>query len=147
MRDYSKVSPAVWQSSRFNGLPSDDGRYLYLYFLTSQHQNSAGCYVLPDGYAAIDLNWPIERYRAARKLLMDAGIIDFDNTANVVRIMRWFSHNPPMNPSHRKGIHSILQRIPSNTLAGDAWKESEAAWESMQARPVPTQPKTMNGRQ
>ena len=26
MREYSKVSPNVWQSERFNSLPSDDGR-------------------------------------------------------------------------------------------------------------------------
>ncbi len=28
MRDFSKVSPTVWQSERFNSLPSDDGRYV-----------------------------------------------------------------------------------------------------------------------
>ena len=48
---FSKISPAVWQSLHFNGLPSDDGDYLYLYLLTNRHQNSAGCYRLPDGCA------------------------------------------------------------------------------------------------
>ena len=49
MREFSKVSPAVWQSERFHSLPSDDGRYVHLYLLTNDHQNSAGCYRLPDG--------------------------------------------------------------------------------------------------
>ena len=61
MRDYSKISPALWQSARFNDLPSDDGRYLYLYLLTSSHQTSAGCYQLPDGYSCSDLRWPLAR--------------------------------------------------------------------------------------
>ena len=65
MREYSKVSPNVWHSSRFNSLPSDDARYVFLYLATSMHQTSAGACLLPEAYAAADLKWPVERYRKA----------------------------------------------------------------------------------
>ena len=75
MRDFSKISPALWQSKRFNTLPSDDGRYLYLYLLTNGHQTSAGAYRLPDGYATNDLRWELSRYVKARHELISADLI------------------------------------------------------------------------
>ena len=116
MRDFSKVSPAVWHSQRFNSLPSDDGRYLYLYLLTSSHQTSAGCYQLPDGYACSDLQWPLKRYTAARQQLVEADLIRFDSETGVVLITRWFKHNPPMSESHLTGIERVLERISSDSL-------------------------------
>src|SRR5262245_53704602 len=116
MRVFSKISPAVWQSSRFNSLPSDDGRYLYLYLLTNTHQNSAGCYRLPDGYACSDLRWDRERYYAARDELVAAEMIRFDVEHNIVMVERWFKHNPPTSEDHLKGIDRLLQILPPGPL-------------------------------
>jgi hypothetical protein len=110
MRGYSKISPALWDSERFTSLPSDDGRYLYLYLLTSRHQTSAGAYRLPDGYASTDLRWTPERYVEAREQLVQADLIRFDSQATVVMITRWFKHNPPMNASHLKSIEGELEQ-------------------------------------
>ena len=43
-REFSKVSPAVWRSGKFTGLECSTAQVLYLYFLTCEHQNSAGCF-------------------------------------------------------------------------------------------------------
>ena len=133
MRGFSKISPALWDSERFNTLPSDDGRYLYLYLLTSRHQTSAGAYRLPDGYAATDLGWPPERYVNARELLVQADLIRFDTQTSVVMITRWFKHNPPMNESHLKSIEGELERLPSLTLAEAAHHDLEIIQESLNA--------------
>jgi hypothetical protein len=116
MRDFSKISPAVWHSQRFINLASDDGRYLYLYFLTSEHRNSAGCYRLPDSYASGDLQWQQDRYLKARKQLVEADLIHFDEENHVVMICRWFKHNPPMNEKHFIGIECILERLTSPSI-------------------------------
>ena len=126
MRDFSKVSPSLWHSDRFNNLPSDDGRYTYLYLLTCEHQTSAGAYRLPDAYAAADLNWPVERYRKARAELVAADLVKFDSAASVVMITRWFKFNPPMNTSHLKGILHTLHRLPSDVIRGESVAELEA---------------------
>jgi hypothetical protein len=132
MRDYSKVSPVLWQSQRFNSLPSDEGRYLYLYLLTNEHQNSAGCYRLRDGTACDDLQWPKDRFCRARAELVDADLIQFDPEFSVVRVMRWFKHNPPMNAKHLTGIERVLERLPSQTIAESALEALQASWESIQ---------------
>ena len=123
MRDFSKVSPSLWHSERFNGLASDDARLAYLYMLTCQHQTSAGCYRLPDAYAAADLRWPVERYQKARAELVKAGLVRFDTSASVLMITRWFRFNPPMNEKHHKGIKHILERLTSQAIWADATAE------------------------
>lgn len=132
MRDFSKISPAVWQSLRFNNLPSDGERLLYLYLLTSSHQTSAGCYQLPDGYACSDLKWQLERYQAARQVLVDADLIRFDPENGVVMITRWFKHNPPMNEKHSIGIERMLKRLPSDKIRDAAQAALDEAWQSIE---------------
>jgi hypothetical protein len=136
MREFSKVSPAVWQSKRFTSLPSDDGRFLYIYMLTSSHQTSAGCYCLPEGYACSDLGWEPKRYRAARKQLIDADLIHFDDETDFVMITRWFKHNPPTSESHLIGIERLLERIPSDSLRDAAHEGLREAWQSIGAAKV-----------
>ncbi len=116
MREFTKVSPALWQSKRFNGLPSDNGRLLYLYLITCPHQNICGCFWLPDGYACNDLRWDVEQYQKTRSELSDAGLISFDTDGEFVLIERWFQHNPPMNNSHQIGIERQIERIPSDEM-------------------------------
>lgn len=133
MRDFSKVSPVLWQSERFNSLPSDDGRYLYLYLLTNEHQTSAGCYRLPCGYASTDLRWPAERYLGALNQLIAADLVHYDEAAHVIGITRWYKHNPPMSVSHLLGIQRQLERLPSEPISKEALKEAQEAWEASEA--------------
>lgn len=131
MRDFSKVSPSIWHSERFNSLPSDDARYAYLYLLTSGHQTSAGCYRLPDAYAAADLRWSVERYLRARSELVAAGLIKHDAAACVVMITRWFRFNAPQNGNHLKSIRAVLERLPSQDIWAAATAELDAAIDAM----------------
>jgi hypothetical protein len=140
MREFSKVSPLVWRSERFIDLPSDDGRYLYLYLLTCEHQNSAGAYRLPDAYACADLRWKPERYVKAKKELVSADLIAIDDKASVIAIRRWFQHNPPMSLPHLKGIQKMLDKLPSLAIASEAALEAEAAFEARAAK-TPGPPK------
>ncbi len=127
MRDFNKVSPTLWQSARFRGPLSDDGRFLFLYFLTCPHNNSAGCFRIPVGYALDDLGWGQDRYDEALPLLVTAEMVDHDEENDVVLIERWFQHNPPMNPSHRKGIIGQLEKVQSDRLRAKANDALEAA--------------------
>ena len=133
MREFSKVSPALWGSERFTALPSDDARFVYLYLLTCEHQTSAGAFKLKDGYATDDLKWEAPRYHAARLKLVDADLIHFDDAASCILITRWFKHNPPMSESHLIGIERQLERLPSQTIWEAARLAANEAWESVKA--------------
>ena len=131
MREFSKISPAVWGSERFNNLESDEARYLYLFLLTCEHQTSAGVFRLKDAYATADLRWPMERYLAARKLLVEADLVKFDLTSGYVLITRWFKHNPPMNESHLKGVARVIHKMPCEQLKQEALGALQEAHEAL----------------
>lgn len=116
MREFSKISPSLWHSKRFKDLQSDDAKFAYLFLLTCEHQNSAGAYRLPAGYACHDLGWDADRYSNALAELEKADLIAFDSETDEVLIRRWFKHNPPMNNKHRIGIVGILERLDSELI-------------------------------
>lgn len=115
-REFSKVSPAIWRSKRFIALGSDRGRLLILYYLTSQHQNSAGAYKLPEGYALSDLGWTADEYRAARDELIAQGLIVYDGETEEVFVTGWFKICPPMNDKHAAGTRSRICDIESDDV-------------------------------
>lgn len=115
-RTFNKVSPAIWRPGRFLSLPTTEAKLLYLYYLTCEHNNSAGCYRLPDGYACSDLGWSVEDYARERQHLVDAELIDFDPECSVIYLERWFKHNPPMNSKHKTGTMRIIEAIDSDRI-------------------------------
>lgn len=114
-REFSKVSPALWRSERFNSL-GNEAKILYLFYLTCSHQNSAGCYTLPDGYACSDLGWEQATYELHRSTLIEAQLVAFDPLTSELFILRWFQHCPPMNDKHALGTMRIVESIDSDIL-------------------------------
>lgn len=115
-RDFTKFSPTVWQSIDFRSLSSDEARLAYIYLLTSQHQSNAGVFRLPAPYASHDLSWELEKYLKVLSEIECAGLIFVDKTTDEILITNWFSHNPPMNQSHLKGVVHTIERIESDEL-------------------------------
>ena len=114
MRDFNKVAICFWQQPN-RGL-SDEAQYLRLYLMTCPHQNSAGAFSLPEGYACADLNWPLAKLRTHRKALIDANVLLFDADTNELFLVDWFTHNPAMNPKHIAGANRIIARLHSATI-------------------------------
>ena len=123
MREYSKVSPKLWRSPRFRSLANEDARLLYLFVLTCEHQSSAGCFRLPDAYAAADLAWTSDRLHAARTHLVNADLLVHDAATDEYFVPRWFRHNPPTNPKHRKGVERLISEVDSDEVRDAAETE------------------------
>ncbi|MEA3533224.1 hypothetical protein [Rhizobium sp. CC-YZS058] len=134
MREFSKVSPKVWRNKQFRALPTNDAQLVFLYFLTCDHQNSAGSYCVPDGYAAADLNWTITRYVEARNLVVQAGLIVFDEDTDELFISGWFSKNPSMNPKHARSIEAAIAKIDSGVVREAAEEGFQRSEELKEAR-------------
>lgn len=114
-RKFTMVSPALWKSRRFLAL-GDSEKVLFLYYLAGPHQNSSGCYGIPDGYAAADLGWPVADVIQRREALVTAGMIDADSDTSEIAIERWFKHCQPDNKMHAIGTASLISRIESDRL-------------------------------
>lgn len=136
MREYSKVSPKLWRSKRFRNLASDDARLLYLFLLTCEHQTSAGCFRLPDAYAAADLGWNADRMEGARVPLI-AEMIAHDAETEEYFVRRWFNHNPPTNQKHLKGVQRLISELDSDHVRETAEEELNGHIEKPAEDPEP----------
>ncbi|AWC22058.1 hypothetical protein CO731_01514 [Aminobacter sp. MSH1] len=113
---FSMVSPAVWWSKRFRALPTSDAKLLYHYFLTSERQNSAGCFQAREGHVLSDMDWTAAAYYPSRQALIDADLVAFDAETETVYVKRWFKHCPPMNPNHARGTRKLIEAIESDDI-------------------------------
>lgn len=125
MRNFSKVSPLLWRDAKFRSLRSPDAKLLYLYITTSEHQNSAGCYRLPSGYACADLGCDEASFLAAREALIAGGLIDYDDDTSEVYVLGWFASNPITNRKHYQGSLRMVVNIESERLLSLVEEELE----------------------
>ena len=123
MREFSKVSPTVWRSKKFRGLPDMESRHVYLYLLTCPHANSAGCFDIHPMYAAADTGMAEERFLYCIETLSKAGLIEWDGAENTVLIGNWVEFNGPQNPKHALGILSQLAQVSSEALRSKAFQD------------------------
>ncbi|TBH09921.1 hypothetical protein [Rhizobium leguminosarum] len=109
-RKFSMVSPSIWRSQRFGRL-SERAKLLQLYFITCGHQNSSGCFSVPDLYACADLGWQLSEYAPARKELWDSGLIVFSPETSTIFVRNWFKHSGPSNDKHAQGTLRVIGEI------------------------------------
>jgi hypothetical protein len=132
---YTMVRRAVWTSKRFGALPGDHLRYLFLYLLTSPHQNSVGCYKLSVAYALGDLSlasgsWTAEKLAAGIAELENHGLILTDQETGEIMILQWWKDNGPSNQYWYMGARRQCDAIESAKLRAAAVEALEASWKA-----------------
>jgi hypothetical protein len=83
-----------------------------MYLLTCQHSNIAGVFRVPDGYAAEDLQWSIERVAEGFRDLASKGFANRCETTKWVWVVKHLEWNPPENPNQRKSAARLVEQIP-----------------------------------
>ncbi len=114
MREYGIVFSQFWIHPEIQSL-SIDGKLLAVYLLTSPHTNMLGCFRLPLGYIAEDLNWTHRRVKKGFKELFQMGFVLRDEASNWLLIPNFLKWNPIENPNQGKSIVKLFQHIPSET--------------------------------
>ncbi len=113
-RMFGKVISSLWGSPKFRALANDTHRLAYHYVLTNQHGNAIGAYRLPLAYIGADMDHPEPVVREAMHDLCSAGLVDYDASAGVVRVLSWYEHNPITNAKHFIGAVSAFALLPSS---------------------------------
>lgn len=113
---YFRVSPRFWDDA---ASWSDDAKLLALYILTCHHRTSEGLFRLPKAYAREDMEWSQERFEEGFRELLEAGFIDYDETARVVLIRKALKYQQPANENVAKSAVDKLKELPETRL----WQE------------------------
>ena len=113
MREYGQIQSAYWTHPDIHPL-SVETKALGAYLLTCQHTNGIGCFRLPAGYAAIDLNIPIETVSKGFQELSQAGFLLRDERSEYLLLPAFLRWNPVSNPNAAKARVKEFDVIPSS---------------------------------
>jgi hypothetical protein len=113
VREYGKVFTSFWTSETTKGL-SDRGRVLGLYLLSSPHTNMIGCFRLPDGYVAEDLDWSSETVAEGFAELSSNGFITRDPATKWVLITAFLKWNEVENPNQGLSAIKLADQVPAS---------------------------------
>lgn len=114
MRDYGKVQTVFWTSEDIQGL-SDSSKLLALYLLSGPHTNQIGCFRLPDGYVADDLNWSAETVAKGFRDLSAKGFATRDEASKWVVIHKFTKWNEIENPNQAKAAAKLFDQVPDGS--------------------------------
>jgi len=125
MNRYSKVQSSVWtESTRFRKLNMIQ-RYIYLYFLSCPHGNSAGIFHVIPAYAIYDLGCSLEDYYSTIEVLSKVNLISYDRDNDIVFLHKYLKFNPITNPKHAKGTSEIANKYVNSSVYADFYREIE----------------------
>lgn len=112
MRDYGKVYTRFWLKQSVLSW-SDSAKLLGLYLLTCPHCNLLGCFRLPIGYVASDLNWDEQHLS---ELEQDQLLIRCEGSGWTL-IRSFLKHNPIESSNQGKAAFRLLKDVPADFVA------------------------------
>ncbi len=123
MRQYGSIQTSFWANAAIKPL-SDQAKLLATYILSSSHTNMLGCFRIPIGYIAEDLNWCNETVLKVLAELIKVNFILRDQANDWIMITDFFKNQPIDNPNQAKGVEKIFYLIPENIKFIDKLAES-----------------------
>jgi hypothetical protein len=112
---YQKIHSQIWQDEKFIKL-SEQGKYLFLYVLTSPHNNALGLYVLPRQYICSDLGWTPKQLRKPFEELLRERLILYDTAVNLICIKNHLKHNTVENKNQAIAARKIVESLPKSLM-------------------------------
>ena len=108
---FGAVDSAIWKHPDFKML-SDDGKLLFLYLKTCDHQNMIGCFHLPVLYIQADLKWSEKRVKQTLSELFAKGFARVDFACEIVLLPKHLIKHPLQNEKQGIGAVKLFDEIP-----------------------------------
>lgn len=118
MREYGLVYSKFWTNPEMQGL-DDTTKLLALYLLSGPHTNSIGCYRIPTGYAAEDLNKTSGSLAEAFQKLHDMTFIRRDFTTGWTLIPNYLRFNVLLSRNAGIAAERLFADIPKDSPIRD----------------------------
>ena len=111
MRIYGCIQTKFWTHPNIHKL-SDQAKLLASYLFSSVHTTMLGCFRIPIGYIAEDLNWSFEKVSSALAELTEIDLLSYDTARSWVMINQFLKYHPIENPNQGKSVVKIFEEIP-----------------------------------
>lgn len=114
MREYGSIKTEFWSDLALQQLATH-AKLLAVYLLTGPHTNMLGCFRLPIGYVAEDLNWDGQTVSQAFSELAQINFLIRDTESHWILITHFLAWNPIENPNQGKSLSKLFKRVPHQT--------------------------------
>lgn len=113
MKKFRKVDSKIWEISELDPIE----RYLYLYFLTNPHINSAGCYEISLRQVANETGLNRETvYTTINKLYLIHKLIIYSETSKEILLLKWIKDYWNDSLKLAKCVFSDISKIKCKTF-------------------------------
>ena len=102
MRKSTTMKPIVWQKPSFRSW-SAPARFVFIFLTTGPETNLSGLVRYPISEISESTGLPTAKVRAALQELSDAKRVLWDESFNLILILRWIKHNPLNNSKLESG--------------------------------------------
>jgi len=114
---YRIIPNSRWTEPEFIAL-SRDGKLVSLFAETNRSTNAVGVYHATLEGLAAELRMPLAEFKKAFEENVKVGLLGYDNSSQVVCIMKFLDYNRPDNPSVLTGWMKCWDEIPDSV-----WKQ------------------------
>ena len=129
MSHYRKIDTKIWDDEKFRKL-SNEGKFFFIYLLTSPHSTAWGAYVLDDLYIRADLGLSTKRINSCWAEVVKNGLVLRCEQTRLVCFPNWYSYNPPVNEKSAWACIRGIQALPKSLILSIFCKKSK--WVSEQ---------------
>jgi hypothetical protein len=113
---YHRVDPHYWVLAK-NW--DDRTRNVVLYVQTCRHRVTEGLFPLPKAYMAADLGYTVPQVARSLGVIVNAGLVKYDDQAEVIFICNALEMQAPTTPKQIQGAIARLRMVPASPLLCD----------------------------
>jgi hypothetical protein len=112
---YQTVLTSIWKDEKFTHFDADT-KLMWLYLLTCPHSNMLGLFYLPKAYIASDLGRGIEGVSIPLGILVENGLIEYDEDSQMILLVNNLKHRRIDNKNMAIGAAKVLDELPETIL-------------------------------
>lgn len=120
---YHRVDPHYWVLAK--GW-DDRTRNVGMYVQTCRHRVTEGLFELPKAYMAADLGYTAPQIARSLSVVVDAGLVKYDDDAEVILICNALAMQSPKTVKQIQGAISRLRMVPATPLLCDLHSHANA---------------------
>lgn len=125
MARYRKISPSIWNDTKFRAL-SDSAKLVFFMLLTHPQTTAIGTMRAFQQGLAPEMGWSEKAFREAFREVTEKGMAVCSEKDGLIWLPNFMKHNPPENPNVLKSWSASLDYCPECALKSKIYENVKA---------------------
>lgn len=130
MAKYRKISPSIWNDSKFRSL-SDNGKLVFFMLLTHPQTSAIGTIRAYQQGLAPEMGWQEKAFGKAFREVLEKGMAIYSERDGLIWLPNFMKYNAPENPNVLKSWAAGLDDCPECALKNKVYEQVKAFAEGL----------------